>query len=245
MTPDEQKQAIRDAFASLNISLSSIQTEQLLAFYEMIVEKNKVMNLTSITGFSDFVIKHYLDSLIFSDKVLARYPSKRIRMIDIGTGAGFPGVPMKIVYPELDTVLLDSLNKRLPFLNDAISDLNLQNIRTVHYRAEDGARDKGLREKFDLVVSRAVANMSTLSEYCIPYVKMNGYFTAYKSIASEEELEKAEPAIQLLGGKVEEVLTGKIPNTDIEREIILIKKVHSTPGKYPRKAGTPLKNPLS
>ena len=230
MDQKEQELCIRDAMNSIHVSLDDQQVGQLQKYYEMTVEKNQVMNLTAITEFHDFVIRHFLDSLLFSDRILEKFTRKDLSVIDVGTGAGFPGIPLKIAYPALKVTLLDSLNKRLLFLNDVISAIGLENTSTVHYRAEDGARDRLLREKYDLAVSRAVANMSTLAEYCIPYVK---------------ELKKSEKVIEMLGGKVEEVLTGTISGTDINRNIILIRKVRNTSNRYPRKAGIPSREPLS
>ncbi len=245
MDQKEQELCIRDAMNSIHVSLDDQQVGQLQKYYEMTVEKNQVMNLTAITEFHDFVIRHFLDSLLFSDRILEKFTRKDLSVIDVGTGAGFPGIPLKIAYPALKVTLLDSLNKRLLFLNDVISAIGLENTSTVHYRAEDGARDRLLREKYDLAVSRAVANMSTLAEYCIPYVKPGGLFVAYKSDSSEEELKKSEKVIEMLGGKVEEVLTGTISGTDINRNIILIRKVRNTSNRYPRKAGIPSREPLS
>ena len=165
-------------------------------------------------------------------------------MIDIGTGAGFPGIPLKIVYPELEVVLLDSLNKRIKFLDEVIRTLGLEKIRTIHGRAEDFAKKKEYRECFDLCVSRAVANLATLSEYCLPFVKVEGEFISYKSGDSDEEIRDAEFAVKVLGGKITDVDKFQLPGTDMGRSLVKIKKVKNTAGKYPRKAGLPSKEPL-
>lgn len=223
----------------LGITLSEEQMRQFLTYYEMLVEKNKVMNLTAITEFDEVVEKHFLDSL----SLLKAYDlTKPVRILDLGTGAGFPGIPLKIAFPELEIVLADSLNKRILFLDEVIAELGLQKITTVHARAEELARNKEYRETFDLVVSRAVANLASLSEYCVPFVKIGGKFISYKSGEIEEELTNAKRAIFLLGGKTEEIV--KFDLYEQKRSFVLIKKEKGTPKTYPRKAGTPTKSPL-
>lgn len=226
----------------LNIELSENQIQQFLKYYEMLVEWNKVMNLTAITEYEEVVAKHFLDSLA-SVKVCDF--SKIKTVIDIGTGAGFPGIPLKIAFPQLNIVLLDSLNKRINFLNEVIRELGLQDIRCIHGRAEDFAKQKEYRENFDLCVSRAVANMSTLSEYCMPYVKVNGYFVPYKSGKIDEELEQAKKAVAVLGGKIEHVEKFQLLDTDMERSFVVVKKQKAIPKKYPRKAGMPSREPIA
>lgn len=226
----------------LNIALSETQIQQFIKYYEMLVEWNKVMNLTAITEYEEVIAKHFLDSLA-SVKVCDF--SKIETVIDIGTGAGFPGIPLKIAFPHLKMVLLDSLNKRINFLNEVIDQLRLQDICCIHGRAEDFAKQKEYRETFDVCVSRAVANMSTLSEYCMPYVKVHGYFIPYKSGKIDEELEQAKKAVSVLGGKIEHVEKFQLLDTDMERSFVMVKKGKSTPKKYPRKAGMPSKEPIA
>lgn len=229
----------------LDITITKKQEEQLIEFYEMLVEKNKVMNLTGITEFNEVVIKHFLDSLAIVKSVNKDKFNEQIDIIDVGTGAGFPGIPLKIVFPEINIVLLDSLNKRLVFLNEVIDKLGLHNISTIHGRSEDLAKKPEFREKFDLCVSRAVANMSTLCEFCIPFVKVGGCFVSYKAGDSSEEINNAEFAITKLGGKQKSQVEFVLPESELNRVFVNIEKVKSTPKAYPRKAGTPLKEPLS
>lgn len=226
---------------ALGISLTYTQKQQFDKFYELLVEWNKVMNLTGITEYEEVNEKHFVDSVSI---VKALDINKVKTVIDIGTGAGFPGIPLKIVFPHLKVVLLDSLNKRINFLNKVIDELNLTEIDTIHGRAEDFAKQAQYREQFDLCVSRAVANLSTLSEYCIPYVKVGGLFVPYKSGEIDEEVHQAEKAISILGGKLEDVIKFQLPDTDISRSFVKINKQHNSANKYPRKAGLPSKEPL-
>ena len=229
----------------LSITLSREQKQQFLTYYEYLVEKNKVMNLTAITEYEEVITKHFLDSLAvvktscFKPEELAGK-----RLIDIGTGAGFPGIPLKIAFPKLEILLLDSLNKRINFLNEITEMLGLTKINTVHGRAEDYAKQKEYRESFDYCVSRAVANLSTLSEYCIPFVKQGGCFISYKSGSVDQELIQAEKAVKILGGQREEVVRFSLADTDMDRSFVVIRKAKPTPKKYPRKAGLPSKEPL-
>lgn len=199
------------------------------------------MNLTAITAYEDVMKKHFIDSISL---IKAYDVTKQMTVIDIGTGAGFPGLALKIAFPNLKMTLLDSLNKRIKFLDAVIEKLELNDIEAIHGRAEDFARPNMLREKFDLCVSRAVANLSTLSEYCIPYVKKGGYFISYKSERITEELESGEKAIFLLGGKLEKQIDFTLPDSDIYRNLVVIKKVDKTSSKFPRKAGLASKEPL-
>ena len=193
------KELLVDGINKIGLEITENQVKKFLTYYEMLIEKNKVMNLTAITEFDEVVVKHFLDSVLAA-KVLNF--SKFDSLIDVGTGAGFPGIPLKIMFPHLKVVLLDSLNKRLNFLNEVIDKLGLENIQTIHGRAEDIGHNIDYREQFDLCVSRAVANLSTLSEYCIPFIKKNGMFVSYKSEHSDEETISAENAIKKLGGKI-------------------------------------------
>lgn len=225
----------------LRIFLNEKQIQQFIEYYEILVEWNKVMNLTAITDYEEVIAKHFLDSLALV-KVCDLSGKKKV--IDIGTGAGFPGIPLKIAFPKLEIVLLDSLNKRIKFLNEVIEKLGLKNIRTIHGRAEDFAKQKEYRESFDLCVSRAVANLSTLSEYCLPYVKIEGNFIPYKSGKIDEEISQGEKAIKILGGKISQIDKFQLVDTDMERSFVVIKKEKNSPKKYPRKAGMPSKEPL-
>ena len=225
----------------LRIFLNEKQIQQFIEYYEILIEWNKVMNLTAITDYEEVIAKHFLDSLALV-KVCDLSGKKKV--IDIGTGAGFPGIPLKIAFPELEIVLLDSLNKRIKFLNEVIEKLGLKNIRTIHGRAEDFAKHKEYRESFDLCVSRAVANLSTLSEYCLPYVKIEGNFIPYKSGKIDEEISQGEKAIKILGGKISQIDKFQLVDTDMERSFVVIKKEKNSPKKYPRKAGMPSKEPL-
>lgn len=225
----------------MGIVLDGEQRQQFVDFYEYLVEKNKVMNLTGITEFQEVLVKHFLDSLACVKAVDIK---KVKRMMDVGTGAGFPGVPLKIAFPHLEACLLDSLKKRVNFLEETFDLLKLTDITAVHGRAEEYVKNKAYRESFDLCVSRAVSNLATLSEYCLPYVKVGGSFISYKSGTVQEEAEQAEKAVKILGGKIRDVVYFSLPDSEIQRSLVVIEKVKSTPGKYPRKAGTPLKEPL-
>lgn len=234
---------MNEGLEGLSLTLSEKQKEQFYQYYELLIEWNKVMNLTAITELDEVVTKHFVDSLLLV-KVIPDLDSKAYKCIDVGTGAGFPGIPLKIAFPNLDMTLLDSLNKRVGFLNEVISKLGLEKIQAVHGRAEDYGRNGAYREQFDLCVSRAVANMSTLSEYCIPFVAKGGAFVPYKSGKVEEEVKQAESAVKKLGGEMGEVITHILPGTDVERTFIPVKKVGVTAKKFPRKAGLPSKEPL-
>ncbi len=224
-----------------DICLNEEQKMQFQKYFELLIEWNKVMNLTAITEREEVNEKHFVDSLAIA-KDLDMNNVKQV--IDIGTGAGFPGIPLKIAFPHLEIALLDSLQKRVKFLDEVICKLQLKKIYVFHGRAEDYARKEEHREKYDLCVSRAVANLASLSEYCIPYVKVDGKFVAYKSGMIDEEVEKSLRAIQILGGKVEKIEKFELPDSDIGRAFVYIKKVKNTSKKYPRKAGIPAKDPL-
>ena len=224
---------------AIGIELSDEQLEQFLTYYEMLIEKNKVMNLTAITDFDEVLEKHFEDSLSLIQAVDLE---KSQAVIDLGTGAGFPGIPLKIAFPNLQITLADSLNKRILFLDDVIRELGLTGIDTVHGRAEDLAKNSDYREKFDLCVSSAVANLSTLSEYCLPFVKIGGKFISYKAGECDEEVAASKSSIFLLGGKISDIKKFELGESG--RAFVIIDKVSGTPKKYPRKAGTPSKDPL-
>lgn len=232
--------------SKLDMELSESQLEQFKVYYEMLVETNKVMNLTAITEKEEVITKHFLDSLALA-KVYPDIcnPDLEIRVLDLGTGAGFPGIPLKIAFPHLPITLMDSLNKRVKFLQSVIDALGLSGIHAIHGRAEETARNAEYREQFDLCVSRAVANLATLSEYCIPFVRNGGKCIPYKAAEIEDEIEGAKKAIHVLGGKLTEVKKITLPDSDIERSFVFIDKVKSTPKAYPRKAGTASKDPIS
>ncbi len=244
----EKLTQFRKDLEELHIVLSDIQFNQFLTYYDLLVEKNKVMNLTAITEFDEVMKKHFIDSLSLV-KVCDLKGS--ISVIDVGTGAGFPGVPLKIAFPDLHLTLLDSLNKRVGFLQEVIEKLELQNVQAIHGRAEDFAKPDQMRESFDLCVSRAVANLSVLSEYCLPYVKVGGKFISYKSDkvnmeseGNKTEIMEAEHAISVLGGKLAVQKEFTLPSSDIYRNLVVIEKNRPTPKQYPRKAGTASKKPL-
>ena len=225
----------------LNIKLEKRQVCQFLQYYELLVEWNSFMNLTAITDFDEVIKKHFIDSLSL---IKGMDLSKEYSVIDIGTGAGFPGIPLKIAFPNLKITLLDSLNKRIKFLDEVINILELKDIKTIHGRAEDFAKDKNYRQSYDLCVSRAVANLSTLSEYCLPYVKIGGKFISYKSEKITDEMNAAKNAIKILGGNISGQVDFNLPYSDIYRNLFIIDKIKDTPNKYPRKAGLPSKEPL-
>lgn len=237
----DMKNILKEKAAMLGIELTEEALGRFDSYYHMLVEKNQHMNLTAITDYAEVIDKHFIDSLSL---VKAFDLEAETKIIDVGSGAGFPGLPLKIAFPHLKITLLDSLNKRVLFLSEVIEKLGLEGIEAVHFRAEDAARKEQYRQSYDLALSRAVAKLSTLSEYCLPFVKKGGSFIAYKTAGSGEEKEEAKRAIALLGGSLKEVYEFRLPGTDIGRCLVRIEKTGDTPGKYPRKAGTASKDPL-
>ena len=231
---------LRKCAKQFNIEIDDKQLGKFEIFYKYLIEKNKVMNLTAITEKNEVIIKHFLDSIALVNYIQI----EKKNIIDIGTGAGFPGIPLKILKPDIHLTLLDSLKKRINFLDEVIEKCELLDVKTIHGRAEDFAHNKDYREKYDYALSRAVSNLSTLSEYCIPFVNINGCFISYKSGNMEEELNKSKNSIFWCGGKYEKTEKFYLPDTDIERSFIFIKKVKNTARQYPRKSGIPSKNPL-
>lgn len=236
-----REELLKVSAASIGIELTEKQTAQFIKYYEILVEWNSFMNLTGITEYEEVIQKHFVDSLALCKAIDLHNISN---VIDIGTGAGFPGIPLKIAFPHLKITLLDSLQKRIKFLNEVVTQLGLEEVETIHGRAEDFAKPSMKRESYDLCVSRAVANLASLSEYCLPYVKLDGYFIPYKSGKVDEELEISKKAVFLLGGKIEEEVKFMLPDSDISRSLIKIKKVSATPKKYPRKSGLATKEPI-
>lgn len=228
-----------DKFEQAGFTFSDLQKRQFYTFYNMLIDKNKVMNLTGITEFTEVVEKHFLDSIYLNHVTDLDQP---VKIIDLGTGAGFPGIPLKIAFPEIEITLVDSLNKRIHFIEEVIEELGLTSIYAVHARAEELARNSEYREKFDLCVSRAVANLSTLEEYCLPFVHIGGKFISYKSGEIEAEVQESKKACFLLGGKLKEIY--KFDLEESKRSFVVVEKVKTTPKTYPRKAGTPSKMPL-
>lgn len=223
----------------INIELEDEQVQKYFDYMNLLLEWNEKVNLTAITEMEDVILKHFIDSM-----TILKYIENSKNIIDVGTGAGFPGIPVAIMQPEVEITLLDSLNKRIMFLEEVAKKINLKNIKTVHSRAEDFGQNKLNRENYGIAVSRAVANMSSLVEYLLPLVKVGGVCICMKGSEIDKELEEAKFAIKELGGKIEKVENFILPNSNIERNIVIIQKVKETPKKYPRKSGTPSKSPL-
>lgn len=239
MKMEEFKREFEKYLEKMSISLNKEQYDQFYAYMVLLIEWNEKINLTAITEPQEIILKHFVDSL-----TIAKYIEEGKTIIDMGTGAGFPGIPLKIYRNDVKVVLADSLNKRIKFLNEVIEKLQLKNIETIHCRAEELGKNKEYREKFDYATSRAVANLSTLSEYLLPFVKLNGSGIFMKTMEIDKELENAKKAIKILGGRIEKVDKFEIPESDLGRSIIIVKKEKQTPSKYPRKPGTPAKEPL-
>ena len=233
---------IRHYCSEMNMPLTDQQYLQFDTYRDMVIEKNKVMNLTAITDPEEFALKHFADSL--SLLTVSDLITEGASVIDVGTGAGFPSVPIKIARPDIKLTLLDSLAKRIRFLDEVIEKVKLDAVTTIHSRAEEGSRNPQLRDSFDIALSRAVANLSTLTEYCLPYVKVGGYFISYKSDEVDEELASSKHAISVLGGKLKDTISLTLADSDINRRFIIIKKIKPTPKSYPRKPGTAKREPL-
>ena len=224
----------------MGIELSQNQLEKFDLYKKLLLEWNEKMNLTAITDDEGIAIKHFADSI----SVLPLIENKNASLIDVGTGAGFPGIPLKIANDGFKVTLLDSLNKRITFLEEIKKELGITNLECIHSRAEDGGQNLLYREQFDCCISRAVANLAVLSEYCLPFVKLGGYFISLKGHDAAEEIEGAQAAVKKLGGKIEETVKIEIPNSDITHSLVMIKKIAQTPKQYPRKAGTATKKPI-
>lgn len=237
----ENKELLKDTAEKMGVVLTEDMLEKFMVYKDMLLEWNEKINLTAITDEKEIMIKHFADCVSIGKHVKFKDGEK---VIDVGTGAGFPGVPVKIAFPNIKITLLDSLNKRINFLNELSSSLGLKDVECVHSRAEDGGQNLLYREQFDCCISRAVANLAVLSEYCLPFVKLGGYFISLKGPDAAEEIEGAQAAVKKLGGKIEETVKIEIPNSDITHSLVMIKKIAPTPKQYPRKAGTATKKPI-
>lgn len=236
---DDFKNKMIELSKKINVQLNDEQIKKYFEYMTLLLDWNEKINLTAITEVDDVILKHFIDSM-----TIFKYIENEESIIDVGTGAGFPGIPIAIMKKDVKITLLDSLNKRINFLNEVCCELKINNVETIHGRAEEIGKNKEHREKYDIAVSRAVANMSTLSEYLIPLVKIGGKCICMKGSEIEQELEQAKFAIKELGGKIEKVEKFTLPDSDMERNIIIIKKIKETSNKYPRKAGMPSKDPI-
>lgn len=240
---ENTEQKFLEQLSMFQLQLTEEQLKQFRLFYQNLIKWNEIMNLTTITEESDVYSKHFLDSLSIVG-LLEAQSFKNVSVIDIGTGAGFPGLPIAIAFPEAKVTLVDSLQKRVKFLEDTIRLLGLKNVSVYHARAEEFARNQSEREKYDIACSRAVARLNILAEYCLPFVKKGGYFIAYKADRLKEEMEEGKRAVAILGGRMDQVISFQLPGTDYNRTLLQVIKEKHTSGKYPRKAGTPSKDPL-
>ena len=243
MTESIKQEFLKNA-EELGISIDEKMLSFFDIYYKNLIEWNAVMNLTAITEEKDVYEKHFLDSLTITKIVSRETLDQGCTLLDMGTGAGFPGLPIAIVFPNVKVILMDSLNKRIRFLEDTVQKLGLTNVTCIHARAEELAKNKNYREKQDICCSRAVANLATLSEYCLPFVKKGGYFVSYKTEQVQSEIEQSRKAIKVLGGDHVETVFFTLPGTDYQRSLVKIEKVSATPSRYPRKAGTPGKEPI-
>lgn len=239
MQKEEFENQIKEYAKEIDILLNQEQINQFYLYMQILLEWNEKINLTAITKPEEIILKHFVDSI-----TIAKYLKSNAKIIDVGTGAGFPGIPIKIIREDIQVTLLDSLNKRINFLNEIIEKLELVQIQTIHNRAEEAGKSKKYRENFDIATSRAVANLSTLAEYLLPFVKQGGQVIAMKGATIEEELEASQKAIKVLGGKIKKIDTFCLPKSDIDRNVIILQKEKTTPAKYPRKPGTPAKEPI-
>lgn len=239
MLKEEFAKKMKEISNEIGILLEEKQINQFYTYMELLLEWNEKINLTAITKPEEIILKHFIDSM-----TIAKYIDKNVTLIDVGTGAGFPGIPLKIIREDVEITLLDSLNKRINFLNEVINQLGLTKIQTIHARVEELGQNKKYREKFDYATSRAVANLSTLAEYLMPLVKLKGACISMKGSNVEEEIQASKKSILVLGGEIEKIEKFQLPKSDIDRNIIVIHKIKPTPQKYPRKPGTPAKDPI-
>lgn len=238
-TMEEFRKKMKQYAKEIEIELTEKQIDQFYTYMQLLLEWNQKINLTAIIKPEEIVLKHFIDSL-----TIAKQIQKNVKLVDVGTGAGFPGIPLKIIRNDIEVTLVDSLNKRIHFLEAVIEQLELTKIQAIHARVEEFGKNKAYREKFDCVTSRAVANLSTLAEYVLPLAKVNGCCICMKGAKVEEELEQSKKAISILGGRIEAVDCFELPQSDMARSVVMLCKEKQTPLKYPRKAGTPSKEPL-